>query len=85
MVEVTKKDNEGNESLVRRFSRRVQESGVLIQARKVKFFEPKKNRRKVREDAQRRSELQAEHQRLVKLGEIDEFSPLPGKRRSRRR
>lgn len=86
MVEVTKKDNEGTDSLIRRFSRKVQQSGVLLQARKVRFYERKKSRRKVREEAQRRAELQAERERLIKLGELDEFAPLsigkkPGQRR----
>ncbi len=77
MVEVRKRDNEGSESLIRRFSRRVYESGVLIQAKKIRFREDKKNRRKVREEAQRRAEIQSERERLIKLGEIDEFSTYP--------
>ena len=84
MVEVTRQDNEGVDSLVRRFSRRVQQSGVLLQARKIRYYQRKKNRRKVREDAQRRTELQTERERLIKLGEIDEFAPYPNKRRPRR-
>ncbi len=85
MVQVTRKDNEGTESLLRRFSRKVQQSGVLLQARKVRFHERKKNRRKVREEAQRRKELTTERDRLIKLGEIDEFSSYPhDKSRSRR-
>ena len=79
MVQVTKKDNEGTDSLVRRFSRKVQQSGVLLQARKVRFHQRKKNRRKVREEAQRKAELAAEREHLIKLGEIDEYSPLPGR------
>lgn len=74
MVEVHKRDNETSDSLVRRFSRKVQQSGVLLQARKVRYFEKKKSKRKAREEAQRRSEFQAERDRLLKLGEIDEYS-----------
>lgn len=77
MVEVKKRDNESSESLVRRFSRKVQDSGVLLQARKVQFYRRKKSRRKLREEAQRRTELLAERERLIKLGEIDEFAPYP--------
>lgn len=85
MVEVRKRDNEGTESLVRRFSRKVQQSGVLLQARKIRFHARKKSRRKQREDAQRRTELQAERERLIKLGEIDEFTFMPTKSRGPRR
>lgn len=82
MVEVRKRDNETSESLIRRFSRKVQQSGVLLQARKVRFYQRKKSRRKVREEAQRRAEFQAERERLIKLGEIDEFTyPERGRRR----
>ncbi len=74
MVEVRKRDNENSDSLIRRFSRKVQESGVLLQARKVQFYQRKKSKKKIREEAQRRTELQAERERLIKLGEIDEFT-----------
>ena len=85
MVEVQKKDNEGTESLVRRFSRKVQQSGVLLQARKIRFHTRKKSRRKQREEAQRRTELQTERERLIKLGEIDEFTPMSPRSRGSRR
>jgi len=74
MVEVKKRDNESTESLLRRFSRRVQQSGVLLQARKVRYYERKKGRRRVREEAIRKANAQAERERLIKLGEVDEFS-----------
>lgn len=76
MVEVRRRQNEGPESLFRRFSRKVQQSGVLLQARKIRFYTRKKSRAKQREEAQRRAELQKERERLIKLGEIDEFAPL---------
>jgi len=74
MVEVRKRDNESTDSLLRRFSRKVQQSGVLLQARKIRFHMRKKGRRKMREDAIRKAGLQAERERLIKLGEIDEFT-----------
>jgi len=81
MVQVRKRDNESSDSLVRRFSRKVQQSGILLQARKVRYYQRKKSKKKVRDAAQRRTELQAERERLIKLGEIDEFTPMH--RRSR--
>ena len=74
MVEVQKRDNENSEGLVRRFSRAVQQSGVLLQARKVRYFQRKKSKLKTREEAQRKAELTAERDRLIKLGVIDEYS-----------
>ena len=74
MVEVRKRDNESTDSLLRRFSRKVQQSGVLLQARKIRFHTRKKGRRKMKEDAIRKAGLQAERDRLIKLGEIDEYA-----------
>lgn len=79
MVEVRRRHNEGADSLFRRFSRKVQQSGVLLQARKVRFFTRKQNKRRVRDAAKRRAELTAERERLIKLGEIDEFSEPRGR------
>ena len=84
MVEVKKRDNESTDSLIRRFSRKVQQSGVLLQARKVQYYQRKKSKRKLREEAQRRTELQSERDRLIKLGEIDEFTFPGGPGRGRR-
>lgn len=84
MVYVRKRDDESPESLVRRFSRKVQESGVLLQAKKIQYYQRKKSKRRVREEAARRTELQAERERLIKLGEIDEFT-FPTSGRGRRR
>ncbi len=80
MLEARKREHENSEGLVRRFTRIVQQSGVLIQAKKVRYYEPKKSRNRIREEAQRRSELQSERDRLIKLGEIDEFS-YPNKKK----
>ena len=74
MVQVSKRDNESTDSLLRRFSRKVQQSGVLLQARKIRFHARKKGKKQVREDAIRRATMQAERERLIKLGEIDEFA-----------
>lgn len=82
VLEVQKRDHENSEGLVRRFTRIVQQSGVLLQAKKVRYYEPRKSKNKIREEAQRKGELQAERDRLIKLGEIDEFS-YPNKKGKR--
>ncbi|MCC7356309.1 MAG: 30S ribosomal protein S21 [Candidatus Doudnabacteria bacterium] len=68
MVEVKRKDNESFENLLRRFNRKVQQSGVLIRARKTRFFEPGKSRNLLRSAAQRRSEMKEVRDELKKLG-----------------
>lgn len=70
MVEVKKKDGESNESLLRRFSRKVQQSGILIRARKLRFFERTKSKNLQRRSALKRAELREEREELKKLGKI---------------
>lgn len=73
MIEVRRRNNESNESLLRRFSKRVQQSGVLIRAKKRRFFEAPKNKRAVRVDALRRQNIREERELLRKMGKLEEF------------
>jgi small subunit ribosomal protein S21 len=68
LVEVKKKDNESFENLLRRFNRKVQQSGVLVRARKIRFFDKPKSRNLQRSAAQRRSVARAQKEELKKLG-----------------
>jgi small subunit ribosomal protein S21 len=68
LVEVKRKDNESFESLLRRFNRKVQQSGVLVRARKTRYFQPTKSRNLKRAAAQRRSELKEVREELKRLG-----------------
>jgi small subunit ribosomal protein S21 len=70
LVEVKRKDNESFESLLRRFNRKIQQSGVLVRARKIRFFEPTKSRNLLREDAARRAENREKREELKKLGKL---------------
>lgn len=79
MVEVKRKDNESFDSLLRRFNRKIQQSGVLIRARKTRFFEQPKSRNLQKVAARRRTQIRAEKEELKKLGK-----PMPVKRFGRR-
>jgi small subunit ribosomal protein S21 len=67
MVEVKKKDNESFESLLRRFNRKIQQSGVLLRARRIRFFEPPKSRNLQKVAARRRSQIKAEKEEIKKF------------------
>lgn len=69
-LEVRRRENESTASLVRRFTRRVQQSGILLRARKLRFFEGKSTKRVMRERALRRIVLAKERTRLEKLGKL---------------
>lgn len=68
MVEVKRKDNESFDNLLRRFNRKIQQSGVLVRARKTRFFTPAKSRNLERSTAQRRSELKEIREEMKRLG-----------------
>lgn len=70
MVEVKKREGESFESLLRRFNRKIQQSGVLVRARKIQFYEPPKSRNLQRESARRRQQLSQEREELKKMGKL---------------
>lgn len=72
MIEVKKKDRETTESLIRRFSRRVQQSGVLVHARKTRFRQEEKSKREIREGAMYKAKVKKVVDRLKKMGKFDD-------------
>lgn len=69
-LEVKKQERETSQSLVRRFSRRIQQSGLLVRARKIRFKGRKKSEQMKKRAALRRKELEKEYKKLRKLGEL---------------
>ena len=72
MIEVSKRDGESAESLVRRFTKQVQQSRILIRAKRKRFYEPPKNKRALRESAARRTKIKEEKAYLRKIGKLDD-------------
>jgi ribosomal protein S21 len=72
MIEVKKRDKESSESLIRRFSRRVQQSGVLVQARRARFRKDEKTRREMRQGAMYKEKVKKVVNRLKKMGKFDD-------------
>ncbi len=81
MVEVKRRERETTAAMLRRFTRRVQQSGALIQTRKTKFHKSKPTKRSVRESALRRMVVAKERVRLDKLGKLPK-DEKQGQRRS---
>ncbi len=71
MIQVVKKDKENSESLIRRFSRRIQQSGILKNARKVRFRTSKKNKKQQREEALYKVRIR---KKIEKLKKMDRFN-----------
>ena len=72
MVEVRRKPNESVGSMMRRFSRFVQQSGVLVKAKRTQFRVKKQNERKEKLAAIMGMHLSHLRKRLEKLGKYDE-------------
>jgi len=68
MIEVRKKEGESAQSLLYRFTKRVRQSGVLVETRKRRFTNRPANKRSRRVSAIIRSNKKKEMGRLKKLG-----------------
>lgn len=78
--EVKRKKGETFESLMRRFSRRVQQSGKLLQAKKIRFHTSEKSRNLQKASALRREEIKKKREYLKKVGKLkDEASDFRSK------
>ena len=67
-VTVKKRDGESPTALVYRFSKRVQRSGVLREARKRRFHKRKVNKNRRRKSALHRERRSAEVEKSKKMG-----------------
>lgn len=72
MIEVKKKDRESSESLIRRFGRMVQQSGVLVQARRSRFRADEKTKRELVQGALYKEKVRKVVKKLKKMGKFDE-------------
>ncbi|MBI2610183.1 hypothetical protein HYW53_03330 [Candidatus Giovannonibacteria bacterium] len=70
-VEVKRRENETVGSLLRRFTRKIKRSKILINARSYQFRARKKSEFKKRKDALKRIAWQKEMEKLRKLGKIE--------------
>lgn len=69
MIQVTRKDQkESTENLLRRFNRKVQQSGVISVAKQNQFFEKPLSKRDRREKAIIRKARKADKMKKIKLG-----------------
>lgn len=81
LVEVKKKDGESFESLLRRFNRKIQQSGVLVRARKTRFHTPVKSKNLQRESALRRAAAREKREELKRQGKLVTTGPRNSRRR----
>ena len=70
VIEVRKNPNENNASVLRRFSRRIQESGIIHRVKGNRYNIRKESKLKVKKSALKRMVRRREIETLRKLGKI---------------
>lgn len=71
-LEIKKQERETSQGLIRRFSKSVQKSGILVRARKIQFKRRDKSENMKRKAALKREELKKEYEKLKKLGKLED-------------
>jgi len=69
-LKIKKQERENSQSLVRRFSRRIKQSGILISARKACFHSRPKSKQMRKRSALRRETLRKEYEKKEKMGKV---------------
>lgn len=72
MAESKRKKGETFESLLRRFNKKVLQSGKILQAKKIRFLEKKINKNLAKKLALRRLNIKAKKEYLKKIGKLME-------------
>ena len=68
--EITRQERETNQSLIRRFSRRLKNSGILINAKKSQFRKRPKSAQMKKRAVLRKLEIRKEYEKKSKLGGV---------------
>lgn len=68
MVEVKRKDRESIEGMIRRFTKKLQQSGNIYRARRMRFHQKTKSRTVLKEEAKRKNMIMERREFLKKLG-----------------
>ncbi len=70
VIEVKKNPNENNSSILRRFSRRMQESGIVRKVKGARYNLRKESKLKMKKSALKRIGRRKEIEHLKKLGKM---------------
>jgi len=70
IIEVKKNPNENNASVLRRFSRRIQESSIIQKVKNNRYNERKESKLKIKKSALKRINKRKAADKLRKLGKI---------------
>ncbi len=69
-LKTKKQTKESTQGLIRRFSRKMRKSGILIEARKKRFVKREKSTQLKKRAALRKNELKEKYEKLKKWGRL---------------
>ncbi len=72
MAEAKRKKNETFESLLRRFNKKLMQSGKLLQAKKIRFLTKEPNKNLSKDLALRRKRIKEKKDYLKKIGKLED-------------
>jgi len=78
VIEVKKNGNENNMNLVRRFTRKVQESGIIQKVKSKRYNKRAESKVKTKLAALKKITRKKEQERLLKLGKENKFTKKKG-------
>ena len=78
VIEVKKNANESNMNLVRRFTRKVQESGIIQKVKSKRYNERTLSKIKVKAATLKKLARQKHQAKLIKLGKATKFDKKKG-------
>ncbi len=70
VIEIKKNPNENNASVLRRFSRKIQESGIIQKVKGSRYNERKESKLKTKKSTLKRLGRRKEIEKLRKLGKV---------------
>ncbi len=70
VIEIKKNSNENNSSILRRFSRRIQESGIIRKVKGSRYNLRKESKLKMKKSALKKMDRRKEIEKLKKLGKM---------------
>lgn len=74
-VEVEKNNQESTANLIRRFTKRVQGSGIIPRMRKNRYYKRSKSPMVTRNEKLKKLAGKEKYEKLVKLGKIQDHNP----------
>lgn len=72
-VQVERNNNESSANVIRRFTKRVQNSGIIPRMRNARYHERQKSENVRRTNRLRKLAKKEEYENLLKLGKIQDF------------